>query len=123
VSSVLFSPAKIGAVELPNRIVVSPMCQYSADDGCANDWHLMHLMQFGISGAGLIVLEATAVERHARITHGCLGLYNDANEASLARVLASARRVASSSTHTDKPCGQEGVVAATVGRAWRFIRC
>jgi 2,4-dienoyl-CoA reductase-like NADH-dependent reductase (Old Yellow Enzyme family) len=98
VSSVLFSPAKIGAVELPNRIVVSPMCQYSADDGCANDWHLMHLMQFGISGAGLIVLEATAVERHARITHGCLGLYNDANEASLARVLASARRVASSST-------------------------
>ncbi|MFL9910366.1 NADH:flavin oxidoreductase/NADH oxidase [Paraburkholderia sp. RL17-337-BIB-A] len=97
-SSALFSPAKIGAVELPNRIVVSPMCQYSADDGCANDWHLMHLMQFGISGAGLIVLEATAVERRARITHGCLGLYNDANEASLARVLAAARRVASFTT-------------------------
>lgn len=93
-SSLLFSSVKVGPVELQNRIVVSPMCQYSADDGCANDWHLMHLMQLGISGAGLIVLEATAIERHARITHGCLGLYNDANEAALTRVMAAARRVA-----------------------------
>lgn len=97
-SSMLFSPTTIGTAELPNRIVVSPMCQYSADDGCANDWHLMHLMQFAISGAGLIVLEATAVERRVRITHGCLGLYNDANEASLARVMAAAQRVAPAST-------------------------
>jgi 2,4-dienoyl-CoA reductase-like NADH-dependent reductase (Old Yellow Enzyme family) len=97
-SSALFSPTTVGSTELPNRIVVSPMCQYSADDGCANDWHLMHLMQLGISGAGLIVLEATAIERRARITHGCLGLYNDANEAALARVMVAARRVAPQQT-------------------------
>lgn len=97
-SSALFSPVTIGQIELPNRIVVSPMCQYSADDGCANDWHLMHLMQLGISGAGLIVLEATAIERHARITHGCLGLYSEANEVALARVVYAARRAASQET-------------------------
>jgi 2,4-dienoyl-CoA reductase-like NADH-dependent reductase (Old Yellow Enzyme family) len=93
-TSTLFSLTTVGPITLPNRIVVSPMCQYSADDGCANDWHLMHLMQLAISGAGLIVLEATAVERQARITHGCLGLYSDANEAALARVMDAARRVA-----------------------------
>ncbi|MFD1557329.1 NADH:flavin oxidoreductase/NADH oxidase [Paraburkholderia silviterrae] len=97
-NSMLFSPVSIGPVRLANRIVVSPMCQYSADDGCANDWHLMHLMQLGISGAGLVVLEASAVERHARITHECLGLYNDSNEAALARVMAAARKVASADT-------------------------
>jgi len=80
----------VGEIELPNRIAVSPMCQYSANDGCASDWHLMHLMQLGISGAGLIMLEATAVERQGRITHGCLGLYSDANEAALGRVMAAA---------------------------------
>ncbi|MGF6574858.1 2,4-dienoyl-CoA reductase-like NADH-dependent reductase (Old Yellow Enzyme family) [Paraburkholderia sp. GAS333] len=93
-TSSLFSPVHVGPVALANRVVVSPMCQYSADDGCANDWHLMHLMQLAISGAGLVVLEATAIERRARITHGCLGLYSDANEAALARVMAAARRVA-----------------------------
>ncbi|REG49037.1 2,4-dienoyl-CoA reductase-like NADH-dependent reductase (Old Yellow Enzyme family) [Paraburkholderia sp. BL6669N2] len=97
-TSALFSPVTIGPVTLPNRIVVSPMCQYSADDGCANDWHQMHLMQLAMSGAGLIVLEATATERHARITHGCLGLYSDANEASIARVMDAARRVAAKGT-------------------------
>jgi 2,4-dienoyl-CoA reductase-like NADH-dependent reductase (Old Yellow Enzyme family) len=70
------------------------MCQYSANDGCANDWHLMHLMQLAISNAGLILIEATATERHGRISHGCLGLYNDASEAALARVMAAARNVA-----------------------------
>lgn len=97
-TSSLFSPTNVGPVTLANRVVVSPMCQYSADDGCANDWHLMHLMQLAISGAGLVVLEATAIERPARITHGCLGLYSDANEAALARVMAAARRVASPHT-------------------------
>jgi 2,4-dienoyl-CoA reductase-like NADH-dependent reductase (Old Yellow Enzyme family) len=91
-SSALFSPLKLTGLELPNRIVVSPMCQYSADDGCANDWHLIHLGTFANSGAGLVVIEATHVERHGRITHGCLGLYSDANEAALARVLAAARK-------------------------------
>lgn len=92
--SVLFSPVEIGPITLPNRIVIAPMCQYSADDGCTNDWHRMHLMQFAISGAGLIMLEATHVTREARITHGCLGLYNDANKSALAQVMAAARQVA-----------------------------
>lgn len=91
-SSALFSPYRLAGLELANRIVVSPMCQYSADDGCANDWHLMHLGMLANSGAALVVVEATHVERHGRITHGCLGLYSDENEAALARVIASARR-------------------------------
>jgi NADPH2 dehydrogenase len=94
-SSALFSPYRLAGLELANRIVVSPMCQYSADDGCANDWHLMHLGMLANSGAALVVVEATHVERHGRITHGCLGLYNDDNEAALARVLAQARRMGS----------------------------
>ena len=69
------------------------MCQYSADDGCANDWHLMHLGMMANSGAALVIVEATHVERHGRITHGCLGLYSDDNEAALARVVAQARRM------------------------------
>ncbi len=87
-SSALFSPIRLAGLELANRIVVSPMCQYSADDGCANDWHLMHLGMLANSGAGLVVVEATHVERHGRITHGCLGLYSDDNEAALARVVS-----------------------------------
>jgi NADPH2 dehydrogenase len=91
-SSALFSPISLAGLELSNRIVVSPMCQYSADDGSANDWHLIHLGGLANSGAGMVVVEATHVERHGRITHGCLGLYSDHNEAALARVIASARR-------------------------------
>src|SRR5918912_1106155 len=94
-TSALFSPFKLAALELANRIVVSPMCQYSADDGCANDWHLTHLGMLANSGAGLLVVEATHVERPGRITHGCLGLYSDANEAALARVVAHCRRTGS----------------------------
>jgi NADPH2 dehydrogenase len=91
-SSVLFSPYRLAGLELANRIVVSPMCQYSGGDGCATDWHLMHLGMLVNSGAALVVVEATHVERHGRITHGCLGLYSDDNEAALARVISSARR-------------------------------
>jgi 2,4-dienoyl-CoA reductase-like NADH-dependent reductase (Old Yellow Enzyme family) len=94
-SSVLFSPYRMAGVEFANRIVVAPMCQYSADDGSANDWHLIHLGMLANSGAGLVMLEATHVTRHGRITHGCLGLYSDHNEAALGRVLNSARRAGS----------------------------
>ncbi|MCK9909174.1 NADH:flavin oxidoreductase/NADH oxidase [Microbacteriaceae bacterium K1510] len=94
-SSALFSPIKLAGLELGNRIVVSPMCQYSADDGCANDWHLMHLGMLGHSGASLVVVEATHVERAGRITHGCLGLYSDDNELALGRVITQARRMGS----------------------------
>ena len=92
-ASRLFERIAIGDVELPNRLVVAPMCQYSASDGSATDWHLQHLSQLGYSGAGLVVVEATAVERRGRITHACLGLYSDDNEAALERVIHSARRL------------------------------
>ena len=91
-SSALFSPLSLAGLDLANRIVVSPMCQYSADDGSANDWHMMHLGMLANSGAGLVIVEATHVERHGRITHGCLGLYSDSNEAALARVISQCRR-------------------------------
>jgi NADPH2 dehydrogenase len=91
--SALFSPIRLAGLELANRLVVSPMCQYSADDGCANDWHMVHLGMLANSGAALVVVEATAVERMGRITHGCVGLYSDDNEAALARVIANARRI------------------------------
>uniref|UniRef100_E6PMS9 Putative NADPH dehydrogenase n=1 Tax=mine drainage metagenome TaxID=410659 RepID=E6PMS9_9ZZZZ len=90
-SSQLFSPFQLGPLGLANRIVVSPMCQYSADDGCATAWHRVHLGQMAQSGAGLLFIEATAVEAIGRITPGCLGLYSDANERALAAVLADVR--------------------------------
>lgn len=92
--SALFSPMSIGTLALENRIVVAPMCQYSADDGVASDWHLIHLGQLAISGAGLVIVEATAVSPDGRITPGDLGLYSDRCEEALGRVLASVRRYA-----------------------------
>jgi NADPH2 dehydrogenase len=86
-SSLLFSPIKLRSVELANRIVVAPMCQYSANDGNVTDWHLMHLGQFAVSGSGLVFVEASAVEDAGRITPGCVGLYSDDNEAALARII------------------------------------
>ncbi len=89
--SQLFSPLALGPLTLPNRIVIAPMCQYSAVEGNATDWHLIHLGQLALSGAGLLIVEATAVGAAGRITPGCLGLYDDANEAALARVLQAVR--------------------------------
>ena len=89
----LFQPWSLGALTLPNRIVVAPMCQYAAEEGRATDWHTIHLGQMALSGAGLFIVEATAVEREGRITRGCLGLYDDASEAALGRTLDSVRRV------------------------------
>ena len=87
----LFEPLHIGGLHLDNRIVIAPMCQYSANEGTAGDWHLIHLGHLALSGAGLLILEATAVSAEGRITPGCLGLYSDANEAALAHVLAAVR--------------------------------
>jgi 2,4-dienoyl-CoA reductase-like NADH-dependent reductase (Old Yellow Enzyme family) len=87
----LFSPLQIGQLPLDNRIIIAPMCQYSAKEGTAGDWHLIHLGQLALSGAGLLILEATAVSAEGRITPGDLGLYSDANEAALARVLDAVR--------------------------------
>ncbi|NNM72173.1 NADH:flavin oxidoreductase/NADH oxidase [Enterovirga aerilata] len=90
--SQLFSPVRIGPQEFANRIVISPMCQYSAIHGDANDWHMVHLGSLAMSGAALLVLEATAVEEIGRISHGDLGLYGDENEAALHRVLGFCRK-------------------------------
>ena len=89
----LFTPLQVGNTTLPNRIVVSPMCQYSAVDGSATDWHLMHLGSLAISGAGLLFVEATAVNAQGRITPGCLGLYSDENQQALQRVVTAVRSV------------------------------
>ena len=93
-SARLFTPLQVGPIEIPNRIAISPMCQYSAMDGTASDWHLQHVTRFAMSGAGLAVLEATGVEPIGRISPGCLGLYSDENEKALVPVLAMARKYA-----------------------------
>src|SRR6202011_2832939 len=90
--SVLFSPIKLRDLALPNRIMVAPMCQYSADNGAANDWHFTHMNTMALSGAGMFCIEATHVEPIGRITPGCLGLYDDATEAALKPILASIRK-------------------------------
>src|SRR5664279_6630629 len=89
--SKLFEPFEIGALRLSNRIVIAPMCQYSASEGSAVDWHLIHLGHLALSGAGMLIVEATAVSPEGRITPGDLGLYSDANEQALARVLDALR--------------------------------
>ena len=89
--STLFSPCALGSLQLKNRIVIAPMCQYSAVDGAATDWHLIHLGHLTLSGAALLIIEATAVEASGRITPGCLGLWSDATEAALRRVLQAVR--------------------------------
>ena len=103
----LFTPVNLGELSLANRIVVSPMCQYSAVEGDAQDWHMLHLGQLAMSGAGMLIIEATAPSAEGRITPGCLGLYSDSNEAALARVLAALR------AHTPV------VVAMQIGHAGR----
>jgi NADPH2 dehydrogenase len=90
----LFTPFAMRDLTLSNRVVVAPMCQYSAVDGVPTDWHMQHLGSLSMSGAGLLVIEATHVEAIGRITHGCLGLWDDAQEAAIAHVVAACRRFA-----------------------------
>jgi 2,4-dienoyl-CoA reductase-like NADH-dependent reductase (Old Yellow Enzyme family) len=91
--STLFSPLSLGGLALSNRIVIAPMCQYSADGaGNATDWHLIHLGNLSHSGAGLLIIEATAVTADGRISPDDLGLWSDDNEAALKRVLEGVRR-------------------------------
>jgi 2,4-dienoyl-CoA reductase-like NADH-dependent reductase (Old Yellow Enzyme family) len=93
----LFQPFSIGGLSLANRIVIAPMCQYSAVDGCMTDWHLIHLGHLALSGAGLLTIEATAVVPEGRISFADVGLFDDASEAAMARVLAGVR------AHADMP--------------------
>ena len=91
-SAKLFTPFRVGGFELANRIVIAPMCQYSAEDGRMTDWHLIHLGQLALSGAALLTIEATAVLPEGRITYADVGLWSDETEAAMGRVLSSIRR-------------------------------
>lgn len=88
----LFDAFSLKGVTLRNRIVTSPMCQYSAQDGVANEWHRAHLAGLARGGAGLVVIEATGVSPEGRITPACLGLWNDAQAAALAPIVAEMRK-------------------------------
>lgn len=93
----LFSPYRVGSLELRNRIVIAPMCQYSADNGCATDWHVIHLGNLALSGAGLLIIEATAVLPEGRISPDDLGLWSSETEEALGQVITTVRR------HSDMP--------------------
>jgi 2,4-dienoyl-CoA reductase-like NADH-dependent reductase (Old Yellow Enzyme family) len=113
--STLFSPINVGTLRLRNRIVVAPMCQYSAIDGAVQPWHEQHLGHMAISGAGALTLEATAVDRDGRITHGCTGLWNDVQGEALAGLLTRLR------TYASVPIGIQLAHAgrkASAGRPW-----
>lgn len=84
----LFTPIRLRGVTLPNRVVIPPMATYSAEEGMASDWHFAHLAKFALGGAGMVILEFTAVTRDGRITHGDLGLWSDAHAPELARIAA-----------------------------------
>lgn len=90
--SKLFTPLSLGKLALPNRIVIAPMCQYSADEGAATDWHRMHLGHLSLSGAGMLIIEATAVEPAGRISPADLGLWCDRTEQALRAALEPVRK-------------------------------
>jgi 2,4-dienoyl-CoA reductase-like NADH-dependent reductase (Old Yellow Enzyme family) len=90
--SMLFSPIKLGPLELANRIAIAPMCQYSADEGLPTDWHMIHLGHLALSGAGLLIIEATAVTPEGRISPDDLGLWSDEHAAALEPIVNAMRR-------------------------------
>ena len=119
----LFSPLTLGDMTLPNRIVIAPMCQYSAVDGCLTDWHRIHLGNLALSGAGLLTIEATAVLPEGRISYADAGLWDDATEAAMADVLASVRRhsampAVSSANGATSPSPHASAEAETVCQPW-----
>jgi len=107
----LFTPIQLGGITLPNRVVVSPMCQYSAADGAMSDWHIVHLGSLAVSRAGLAIIEATGVTREGRISHGCTGLYSDLNEAAMKRAVDVYRGI------TKSPIGVQLAHAGRKGSA------
>ena len=114
-TAALFQPLRLRELALPNRIAVSPMTQYSGEDGSPVPWHAMHVGSMAVSGAGLVIMEATAVEASARTTAGCLGLYSDANEAAMTRLVHDIR------TFADTPLGIQLVHSgrrASVRKPW-----
>src|SRR5215467_11123211 len=128
----LFRPLRVGNLELANRIVIAPMCQYSAEDGCMNDWHVMHLGHLAMSGAALLTTEATAVTPDGRITHADVGLYDEKTERAMRRVLESIRRWskmpiglqlshAGRKASTEVPWKGEGQLSAADPLGWQTI--
>jgi YVTN family beta-propeller protein len=107
---VLFSPINLRGLTLPNRIVVSPMCQYVAEEGKATTWHLIHLGAMALSGAGLLCIEATAVEAEGRITAGDLGLWNDVTDEVFDAIRAE--------VPADKPVGVKVSATDWVENGW-----
>ena len=91
-TAALFTPITFRGLTIPNRIAVSPMCQYASNDGSATDWHLMHIGQFVLGGFGLIIAEMTDVNPVGRISLKCAGLYSDDNEKSLKRIVDFAKQ-------------------------------
>ncbi|MGA1234879.1 MAG: NADH:flavin oxidoreductase/NADH oxidase, partial [Lutimaribacter sp.] len=88
----LFQPFTLRGIVAKNRVVISPMCQYSAHEGHLEDWHLVNLGRFAMGGAGIIITEATAVQKDGRITHGCPGLWDDSQIIGHARIAQFCRR-------------------------------
>jgi 2,4-dienoyl-CoA reductase-like NADH-dependent reductase (Old Yellow Enzyme family) len=127
----LFDPFTLKAVTLRNRIAVSPMCQYSAEDGLANDWHHVHLNDLARGGSGLVVVEATGVTPEGRITPGCLGLWNDAQAEALAPAVAAIKRHgavagiqighAGRKASANKPWEGDDHIPETDPRGWQTI--
>ncbi|MEI4472842.1 NADH:flavin oxidoreductase/NADH oxidase [Frigidibacter sp. MR17.24] len=126
----LFEPLEVGGLALDNRIVIAPMCMYSAEDGCMTDWHAVHLGQLALSGAGILTIEATAVTPEGRISHADVGLYDDRTEAAMARVLAQVRAVsampvaiqlghAGRKASTHRPWESGAQLAADDPRGWQ----
>ena len=130
--SKLFSPLEVGKLKLANRIVIAPMCQYSAEDGCMTDWHTIHLGHLALSGAALLTIEATGVTADGRISYGDTGLWSDENEAAMAQVLASVRRWsdmpiaiqlghAGRKASTDKPWFGGAQIASDQENGWQTV--
>lgn len=128
----LFEPLTAGSLKMPNRIVIAPMCQYSAVDGRMTDWHLIHLGQLALSGAGLLTIEATAVLPEGRISYGDVGLWDDATEAAMDVVLKGIRRwssmpIAIQLAHagrkasTDLPWHGGGQIAPGDANGWQTV--
>ena len=130
--SQLFSPLSLGQLTLDNRIIIAPMCQYSANNGAASDWHTIHLGQLSLSGAGLLILEATAVNPEGRISYGDLGLWNNETQQALGKSLKAVRQYspmpvgiqlahAGRKASTGKPWEDTGAIAPDEVNGWQTV--
>jgi 2,4-dienoyl-CoA reductase-like NADH-dependent reductase (Old Yellow Enzyme family) len=128
----LFEPFTVGSLTLANRIIIAPMCQYSAVEGCMTDWHLIHLGSLALSGAALLTIEATAVEPVGRISDADVGLWDETTEAAMARILAGVRShsempVAIQLAHAGRKASTEvpwrggAQIAPTAERGWQTV--